>query len=593
MAHESVCKMRSRTSTALLFSCLLLSIHPLRAERGDRIRAACDKSRNLHQMHTNIELQPKSSLKDMEKKMQEMQEDMKEAFDHVNAAATHVPPRPVDQHELTYPFNVSFSSFMEGTGGPYRSEESCEQLQQEFKHLAHKIWFGREKIDSLMNTFFPDWYPDAAFLAKNVKLLHRTQKLAARSANLLKTMMDAKECKWAKETENVKKSRAGQQLAYVMNKANPGLQKAQEQLRVEMFLAEGDAKKQAEAFQSFISASMGSFGSASVSSLHVKTANLNEDLGTDKVEEALQKEQQEAKKLASDNEDEENEETVQKNVLPKVYWKPVAWGMKCLKDDRVLQLNLENIEGDSVVKRCLKAQELNEKCSKSQFYVNDKEDCWCTTQGNTCSIREANIRASKDPSNGHTLYERTERQTWETQSLVEVSSNTPPVATLPEAWQVPMEPMIPEGEATDSTSGLAMQSALAEMQRRSLLKDGCEGPAAILCFIAAVVMLAILILWLILLIFTCGVILLAIVVWLIGLIKCILQFLFEWLGYLASSIVGGGDKPTFDWDACLQPWWLVRGQDQTGNLMIGCLCVLALPGMASSDAVMFGLHPCR
>jgi hypothetical protein len=127
--------MLSRASTALLFSCLLLSIHPLRAERGSRIRAACSKSRNLHQMHTNIEQELKSSLKDMEKRLQE---DMKEAFDHVNAAATHVPPRPVDHHELTYPFNVSFSSFMEGKGGPYRSEKSCEQLQQDYKYLAQK-----------------------------------------------------------------------------------------------------------------------------------------------------------------------------------------------------------------------------------------------------------------------------------------------------------------------------------------------------------------------------------------------------------------------------------------------------------------------
>lgn len=186
--------------------------------------------------------------------------------------------------------------------------------------------------------------------------------------------------------------------------------------------------------------------------------------------------------------------------------------------------------------------------------------------------------------------------------MVEVSSNTPPLATLPEAWHVPREPviptfslpmesMIPEGEATNSTSGFAVQSALAEMQRQSLT-DSCEGPIAILCVIGAFLMIIVLVLWLIALIITCGAILLAIVVWLIGLIKCIFHFLFLWLKYLATSMVGVGVKPTFDWGACLQPWWLVKGQDDTGNLMMGCLCVLAAPGMASSGLLLWGLHPC-
>jgi len=530
-------------------------------------------------MHTDIELELKSSLKDMDRKLQD---DMKEAFDHVNAAATHVPPRPVDQHELTYPFNVSFSSFMEGKGGPRRSEKSCEQLQQDYKDLAQKIWFGSEKIDVMMNTFFADWNVGAQAY-KNLKILHRTQKLAVRTSDLLNTVMAAKECAWAKDTKNAKKSRAFQQLEYVMNKANPGLQEAHTQLTVNMFLANKSAEEQAKALEAFIAASLGPFGSASVSSLHVNTAHLAEDLGKEKVEEVLQKKIETAKfdqHLGSNLENEENEEEDLPASKPKTfYWKAVAWDMECLKDVRV-KLEMEGGSSNSAFEWCLKAQSNNDECSKKQFYVNDKE-CWCIKQGKTCSIRENNIRADQGLlSVRNTLYERTEPPAWETQSMLEVSSNTPP-----------LELMIPEGVATNSTSGLEMQSALAEIQRS--LDGGCDGPLAFLCLIGGVLMLVVLALWIIALIITCGVILLAIVVWLIGLLKCILQFLFKWLTYLATYMAGVGTKPTFNWGTCLEPWWLVKGQDAPGNLMLGCLCVLALPGMANSGLMMYGLHPCR
>jgi len=539
-------------------------------------------------MHTNIELELQSSLKDMERRLQE---DMKKAFDHVNAAATHVPPRPVDQHELTYPFNVSLSSFMEGKGGQYRSGKSCSELQQDYEKLSQKMWFGSEKIDAMMNTF----YPDVRILAngyKHVKILHRTSKLAVRTSDLLDTVVDAKEqeCPWAKDTEMLKKSKAYQQLTYVMNKANPGLQEAQHDLRGRFSQAKGDGTKQAEAFESFISALTSSFGPASASSLKVNTAHLNEDFGVEKVTEVLNKEKTEtatlSEQLASnlDGTDQTEQDEGLPTSVPKTsYWKAVAWGMKCEKDDRVLKLNMEG-SSSSAFERCLKAQSNNGECSKKQFYVNDNE-CWCIKQGKTCSIREDNIRAGS-LLNGHTLYEWTEPPAWEAQSMVQVSSNTP------EAWQVPGELMIPEGGATNSTTALAMQSALAEMQRRSLRDDLCDGPLVFLCIIGAILSLIVVALWILALLLTCGVILVAIFVWLIGLIKCIFQFLYLWLKYLATSLVGGGVKPTFNWGECLGPWWLVGGQEDT-NLMTGCLCVLMAPGMANSGWAFYGLHPCR